>query len=372
LLERTPCTLIEKILSNASGKRFAEPGQLIVCQIEYMLFQSKRRLLRAMSLLDQEGFAVHDSSRFLVASERLSPVLMPGAFGAGDAHASIAGAFGSYLIDLDGCAVVGAMSSLTTWVRVPECCLVQCTGCLEAGTAPIDIVLALAHMRDWYDEHLAIEYGGPAIQRMNMEERIELIQCSRLLNTYGTLIAPDEATLEVCRTVNPSIDERAIAHWRSDPQAPFSMRYDLPSKAVVPRIALGKALTPVAVTEMRGAPASRVMLGSPDGGASLADLRRAAAMLRGKKIASSVDFVTYMPSDTLLEQTKSEGTLQPLLDAGMRLIYASNSGAAQQRTLATSTVISADRRCYASAFTCVASAIAGSIVEPREYMPAVH
>ena len=347
-------------------------------------------------------------------------IVLPGlTLVAPDSHTPTQGAFGALAWGIGSSEAEHALATGTLRVERPGTMRVLVTGRLAPGVTPKDLALHLIATHGARGgQGLAVEFAGPAVTALDMEGRMTLCNMAPEFGAFTALIAPDEVTFAWLsgRRHAPcgALWEQALADWRglaSDSLARFDREIALDATDVAPMVswgtspahsvALGK---PVPTREAAGlAPESfdRVMaytglapgqplIGLPVTGAfigsctnsRLSDLRRAAALLAGRRIAPSIRKALVVPgSQAVKRAAEAEGLDRIFTEAGFEwresgcslCFYAGGESFAAGERVISSTNRNFESRQgpgtrthIASPETVAASALAGAIADPRE------
>jgi 3-isopropylmalate/(R)-2-methylmalate dehydratase large subunit len=273
----------------------------------------------------------------------------------GDSHTSTHGAFGALAFGVGAteCAVV--MAAQTLWQRKSGQILVRISGRLHPQLSAKDLSLALiSAIGAGGGAGCAIEYAGEAVREMSMAGRMTLCNMSIECGARIGLVAPDETTFAYVkgrpRAPKGEMWDRALAYWRTlktDEDAVFDRIVDLDAEGLAPYVTWGvspehaapvTAKTPDPATEpdpgkrakiikaleymglhpgmaLSDIRIDKVFIGSCTNG-RIEDLRAAAAVLYGRKIASTV-FAMIAPGSTSVKlQAEAEGLHKVFLAAG--------------------------------------------------------
>ncbi|GAC1342657.1 MAG: 3-isopropylmalate dehydratase large subunit [Candidatus Dormibacteria bacterium] len=274
----------------------------------------------------------------------------------GDSHTSTHGAFGAFALGIGTSQVEHALATQCLRLTRPRTMEVRIEGSLPAGVGAKDIALGMLN-RLGVDggTGYVLEYTGAAIRALSMEERMTVCTMSIEAGARAGMIAPDDTTVDYLRgrphaPVGAAWDA-AVAHWRglaSDPGA----RYDAtvvinaaelepvvtwgtdPSQSVtvsdrVPdpetitdparRASAQRALDYMGLTP--GTPIAeiavdRVFIGSCTNG-RIEDLRAAAAVVQGRRVAPGVQAMVVPGSTAVRRQAIEEGLDRIFVDAGV-------------------------------------------------------
>jgi 3-isopropylmalate/(R)-2-methylmalate dehydratase large subunit len=268
---------------------------------------------------------------------------------AGDSHTSTHGAFGALAFGIGTSAVSHVLAAQCLLVEKPRNLAIDVTGRLGKGVTAKDLVLAVIAKigADGAAGHV-VEYRGEAIRGLGMEERMTL--CNMTIEAGGRagLVAPDDLTFEYLagrpHAPKGKAWEAAVCHWKdlpSDEGAAFDSHVTVDASLVEPWITWGttpamgvpiggrvprsdgtatyeKALRYMgleAEAPMLGRAVDVVFIGSCTNG-RIADLRMAASVLRGRRVAAGVRAVVVPGSQQVKRQAEAEGLDRIFLEAG--------------------------------------------------------
>ena len=212
-----------------------------------------------------------------------------------------------------------------------------------------------------------------------------LCNMSAELGAQTALVAPDEVTCQWLEQTGaaPAPEAPDAAPWQSDPGS-FDLQHDFDATTLSPQLAAPHSpARGVPIDEHADTGINIAYLGACTG-AKLDDLRFAARVLKGRKVASGVQLLVAPASLRDQDQARTEGTLQALTDAGASLLPSACGACAGYGDgfAAGQTVISSTARNFkgrmgpastqvflASAYTVAASALRGRITDPRTVLP---
>ena len=273
----------------------------------------------------------------------------------GDSHTSTHGAFGSIAFGIGTSEVEHVLATQTLPQAKPKTMAVNVEGELPAGVTSKDIVLALiAKVGTGGGQGYIVEYRGSAIRALSMEGRMTICNMSIEWGAKAGLMAPDETTFAYVqgRPHAPEGEDwdAAVAYWRTlttDEGAEFDVEVDLDATQLTPfvtwgtnpgpgvplgarvpdpeefpdeadRTAATKALQYMdleAGTPMRSIAVDTIFLGSCTNG-RIEDLRAAADVIKGHKIADSVRMLVVPGSARVRLQAEDEGLDVVFKEAG--------------------------------------------------------
>ncbi|HEY0806821.1 MAG TPA: 3-isopropylmalate dehydratase large subunit [Pseudonocardiaceae bacterium] len=264
----------------------------------------------------------------------------------GDSHTSTHGALGAMAFGIGTSEVEHVLATQTLGLRPFKTMAVNVSGQLRPGVTAKDIILALiAKIGTNGGQGYVIEYRGDAIRALSMEARMTVCNMSIEAGARAGMIAPDETTFEYLkgRPYAPSgaLWDEAVAAWRglpTDDDARFDHEVDLDADALTPfvtwgtnpgqglplsatvpdpdqiadendRVSAAKALAYMDLTPgmpLREIAVDTVFLGSCTNG-RIEDLRAAAAVLRGHRVADGVRMLVVPGSMRVKAQAETEG-----------------------------------------------------------------
>jgi 3-isopropylmalate/(R)-2-methylmalate dehydratase large subunit len=255
----------------------------------------------------------------------------------GDSHTATHGAFGALAFGIGTSEVEHVLATQTLQQPKPKSMRINYVGSLGHGVTAKDLILAtIGQMGTNGAAGHAVEYAGEVIEAMSMEERMTI--CNMTIEGGGRagMIAPDQTTFDWVqgRPGAPEDFEEALAHWRTlktDEGATFDREITVDASAVSPVVTWGTnpgQVVPVtsavpspssetderslvymgleAGTPMREVKLDRVFIGSCTN-ARIGDLRAAAAMIKGRTVASTVNAMVVPGSQQVAKQAESEG-----------------------------------------------------------------
>jgi len=308
--------------------------------------------------------------------------LRPGMFCVGgDSHSPTGGAFGCYMFGIGATEMLGVVVTGEIWLKVPETLFMHWHGQLVDGVSAKDMMLAMLGRHGMNGgAYQVVEFCGEAVTALSMPERMTLCNMSAELGAQAGLVAPDGTTrdwLAAHGAVN--VD---IAPWHSDAGA-AGTRHDFDASRLAPQVALPHS--PALVHGVDALPLTRVDIAYIGActGAKIDDLRAAARVLAGRRIASHVQLLLAPASVRDAQQAEREGVMRQLLDAGAMLLPSACGACAGygSRIPEGSMVISSTARNFkgrmgaataqvylGSPYTVAASALRGVISDARELL----
>jgi 3-isopropylmalate/(R)-2-methylmalate dehydratase large subunit len=273
----------------------------------------------------------------------------------GDSHTSTHGAFGALAFGIGTSEVEHVLATQTLPLTKPKMMAVNVEGKLKPGVTSKDIILAvIAQISTGGGQGYILEYRGSAIRELSMEARMTICNMSIEAGARAGLIAPDEITFEYIKgrphAPKGADWDAALAYWKtlkSDADAKFDKEIFLNADELSPFVTWGtnpgqgvplnnavprpesigdeqerraaeSALVYMdlkAGTPMRDIKIDTVFLGSCTNG-RIEDLRSAAAIIKGKKVASNTRMLVVPGSARVRLQAEAEGLDKVFLEFG--------------------------------------------------------
>lgn len=273
----------------------------------------------------------------------------------GDSHTSTHGAFGALAFGIGSSECGTAITTQCLWQKKAPTLRITVTGALGAHVTSKDVALAIiAKIGTAGARGCAVEYTGPVIRTLNMAGRMTLCNMTIECGARVGLIAPDETTFAYLkgRTFAPKGDmwEKAASYWKtlqSDETAIFDREMELDASEISPFVSWGTTpeeslpvtarvpdLTAVSAPEenrrlahvldymglepgqkIDGIRIDKVFIGSCTNG-RIEDLRAAASVARGKRIAPHVQALIVPGSTQTKLQAEAEGLDRIFMEAG--------------------------------------------------------
>jgi len=335
----------------------------------------------------------------------------------GDSHTSTHGAFGALAFGIGTSEVEHVLATQTLRAPTkPKSMAVEVGGSLQCGVSAKDIILAIIRkVGAGGGAGYVVEYRGNAITRLLMSGRMTICNMSIEMGARAGMIAPDQTTFDYVsddRRYAPKGAQldRLTSEWRdlpTDEGAQFDRTVELDAEALEPQVSWGT--TPAmtvgiseAVPEPRDASESRALgyMGIEPGmpvtsldvntvfigsctNSRIEDLREAASIIRGRKVASSVRAMVVPGSEAVRVAAVQEGLDQVFGDAGFEWHHAGCSMCLgmngdilrpKQRSASTSNRPyegrqgPGSRTHLVSPLTAAATALTGRITDPREFL----
>jgi 3-isopropylmalate/(R)-2-methylmalate dehydratase large subunit len=417
-----PQTLAQKLIARAAERSHVAVGEIVTCQVDLAMFHDSSGPRRLKPMLEELKAQIWDKSKVVLVMDHYVPEqdddarkivriardwardqalphvydsvgichvvlpqkghLRPGMLCVGgDSHSPTGGAFGAYMFGVGSTEMLGVCVTGEIWLRVPQTIQMHWSGKLARGVTAKDMMLhTIGRFGMNGGQYQAVEFCGAGVQALSMQERMTLCNMSAELGAQTGLVAPDAITQDWLETVG--VAKQDISHWYTDGGAQVE-RHNFDASSLAPQVAAPHSpANTYSVATHAGTPVQVAYIGACTG-AKLEDLRAAASVLRGHKVAAGVQLMVAPASVQDQQAAEREGVMQVLQDAGAQL-FATACGACAGYGGSVpegSTVISSTARNFkgrmgaataqvylASPYTVAASALRGVITDPREVL----
>jgi 3-isopropylmalate/(R)-2-methylmalate dehydratase large subunit len=415
-------TMAEKILSRHSGGGPVRPGDIVVCEVDMIVqidltFAASQPMPKRIAdrskiavILDHavpaptienaEGQAIarkfvkdfgiekfYDVGRGGICHQVIleNGLALPGQIlTCTDSHTCASGAFNCVARGMGPLEMLQIMCTGKTWYQVAPTVKFELRGKKPGNVFGKDIFLHLANVAGSVEGH-NIEFGGPAVAELTLDDRATLATMAAELSAEFATFPADEKLIEHLRTIRTN-GEPQFEPAASDPDAHYAATYDISLSELRPFVArpdfIPRNTTAVADLGERVA-IDQAFVGSCANG-KLEDLRIAAKVVRGRKVASGVRLIVTPASQRVLKEAVRLGYVETILEAG-GVVTNSTCGACygghmgvlgpKEVCITSSTrnfkgrMGSPSARIYmGSSATVAASAIAGYITDPTPYL----
>ena len=266
----------------------------------------------------------------------------------GDSHTCTNGGVGALAFGIGASELTHVLATQTLMQRRPRNMRIRFEGTLPPGVTAKDMILhAIGRFGTAAGTGLAVEYAGGAVRALPLEARLTLCNLSIEMGAKMGLVAPDDTTFEFLagREFAPKgrAWDAALADWRalpSDREAHFDLDHRIEAADIAPQVTWGTSPEQVvavtaevpqprsagdrAALDYMGLEAGRPIAGTPVDwvfigsctNSRLSDLRDAAAVLGGRRVAQGVTAWVVPGSETVKRDAEAEGLHRRFLDAG--------------------------------------------------------
>lgn len=297
-----------------------------------------------------------------------------------DTHVTNYGALGAL-----GIAMITEITEVlacgSVWIRVPETIRVNLKGKLPAGITIRDISQKLTVDQDAdLVDYCTVEFGGPALKDINVDQRMTLCNTPLEIGAKSAIVEPDQGVLD---WLNGRVKE-PMSLLKSDPDAKYKRVFEYDLGILEPQIAAPpRPDNVVGISAVAGTPIHHAFIGSCANG-SLSDMRDAAKILKGRRIDPGVRLIITPATQEIWAKAAAEGLIEVFSAAGALLTAPGCGPCAGGRigTMAPGEVSintgtrndpgrlgTTEGEIYlASPLTVAASAVAGRITDPRQFL----
>ncbi len=416
-------TMAEKILARASGRACVSPGEFVTAKVD-LVMANDAVFPGACKALDDIGLKrVFDPEKIVVVIDHWVPAntaliaemhrgireqikelgirhfydagvgiehnvipekghALPGQLIVGsDSHSTTYGALAAASTGIGMTELAYVMYTGRLWFQVPPTIRFNLTGKLGHGVAPKDLMLALlGKYGTQVAQYRSVEFSGPAAESMSMEGRLTLCNMGSEMGAKFAFFAADAKAIEYLRTRT----DAPVQAFGPDADAIYEAVHTIDCSALEPQVAIPHKPDNVKnVSELGDIHVDQAFIGSCTN-ARVEDLQRAAAIMKGHKVAAGTRFLVIPASHEIMVESMRNGSLAILVEAGAMLgtpgcgpcgggstgvLGPGETGIASTNRNFKGRGGSTESFLYlASPETVAASAIEGRITDPRKYM----
>jgi homoaconitate hydratase family protein len=362
--------MIEKILAKASGKKEVSPGEVVIANVDLMVMHDLsanfvarvfREELGGGTILDPSRIAFVFDHNFSPATEEAARTLhkvrqfaaehgIKNLFNSGngslhhviienglwapghviigcDSHTPIYGALGVFATGVgnNSMAALGFQHG-KAWFRIPSTMQVYLHGTPRDRVAPRDVAqYVVGHLGEDSAIYRAIEYAGPYVEQLSIEDRTLFPLMSIDLGAKASFINPDEKTAAYARSFSRFNDFEMM---KNDSNVKYEKVVDIDVSQLEPQVACPPTVGNVKpLSEVEGVRIDLAEVGGSTGG-RLDDLRVAANILKGRRIHPDVRLQIVPANRTVYKAALQEGLIEVLHDAGA-VVFPPSAGSNQ-------------------------------------------
>lgn len=358
-------TIIEKILAAHSGRSAVVPGDIVDVKMDVRLARDFGGA-SVVKNLEENGLGIDDCSRTFftfdcnpagsdqkyAANQHLCRLFarkhqigvydiqngigthlaideglaLPGdTLVSTDSHANLLGAIGCFGQGMGDRDIAAAWSRGSVWFKIPRTVKVTLEGNLPAGVYSKDIALnLLRYFGTGTLSGCAVEIYGKEVDRLSLDDRITISSMATEMGAIILFFPPGEEIVSYCRERSG----KEISPVYADPSAKYNREYVLDLPEFVPAVSMpGKPHDVVPVSSLKQVTVDSVFIGSCTNG-RMSDLRVAAGILKGKKVAPGVILKIVPATDAIWKQALHEGLIDIFKEAGALVSNAGCAGCA--------------------------------------------
>jgi len=349
-------TIAEKILAAHCGRDSVKPGEIVMARLDLALGNDITAPLAIETFLASGTQKVFDREKIALVLDHFTPnkdikaaqqckavrdfaraqgivnffdvgqvgiehallpelgLVLPGDLVIGaDSHTCTYGALGAFATGVGSTDLAAAMISGEAWFRVPRTSLFRYTGKLGPWVSGKDLILHTIGMIGVSGARYgAMEFTGPAIESLSMAGRLTISNMAIEAGAKVGIVPPDGITEDYVR----ERARRPYTLYASDPEAEYAETYEIAVDDLEPQVALPSLPSNVKpVSEVRGVKIDQSVIGSCTNG-RLEDLRAAADILRGRKVAPWVRTIVFPGTQKIYLEALREGLIEVFIEAG--------------------------------------------------------
>ena len=347
-------TIIEKIIAHNIGRESVKPGEIVTVNVDRVMLDDIMMPF-IVNKFNEMGFKkVWDPDKVVMIYDHLVPAsqqddvrhykvgdafaekygmkhvhrsdgichqlmteagyVKPGdvVFGT-DSHTTTYGCVGAFSTGIGYTEMAGILGTGTLWVKVPETIRVEINGTLPENVMSKDVILRIiGDLGADGATYRALEFSGSAIENMTVASRMTMANMAIEAGAKCATFTPDEKTAEYCEIELNDFQK----NLKGDADAVYLKTLKYQAEDFVPVMACPSQVDKIRnVTEVEDTVIDQVFLGSCTNG-RLEDLRSAAEVLDGKKVAPFVKMIVTPASRKVYEEALREGILEKLIEAG--------------------------------------------------------
>jgi 3-isopropylmalate/(R)-2-methylmalate dehydratase large subunit len=351
------------------------------------------------SFTDKQGIKLYGEnpeggSEAICHNAVVEDLALPGQIVIGtDSHTCMAGVLGCFAFGVGSTDMANAWFTKDIRIRVPETVRYLLKGKKRADVAAKDVMLVILsseYMKTSQGIGKVLEFAGEDLKNWSMDERATLTNMAVEAGGTTGIIEPDDQTLDYV-VKNRGLDAAEVRKGFvfSDPDAEYAATFEIDLDEIRPMVALpGDPRNGIPIDELQAEVRIDAAYGGSCTGGKMADMDMYAAVLQnalkhGKRVAPGVHLYLQFGSQKIKQYAREKGYIEIFTEAGAELIDPScgaciNAGPGASQTAETVTVSAQNRnfpgrsgpgKLYlASPYVVAASAIAGKIVEPDEFL----
>ena len=351
------------------------------------------------SFTEQQGIRLYGGteergSEAICHNAVVEDIALPGQLVIGtDSHTCMAGVLGCFAFGVGSTDMANAWYTKDIRVKVPEVVRFVLKGEKRADVSAKDVmlvILATDYMKEGKGIGQVLEFAGEGLSDWNIDERATLTNMAVEAGGFTGIIEPDEVTLRYLQTMRGLSEEEIRSGFlKSDEDAEYAASFEIDLSEVRPMVATpGDPRNGLPIAELSETVKIDIAYGGSCTGGKMADMDMYAAVLKraveqGKRVAPGVHLYLQFGSQKIKEYARSRGYIEIFERAGAELIDPScgaciNAGPGASRNPEQVTVSAQNQnfpgrsgpgKVYlASPLVVAASAVAGHIIEPEEFL----
>ncbi|MBU4457450.1 MAG: 3-isopropylmalate dehydratase large subunit [Candidatus Omnitrophica bacterium] len=415
-------TISEKIFSNHCGKE-VKAGDVAVCSIDFCFGQDGTSTLIIDSFKKLGVKKVFNKNKFCMVIDHSSPspnigvsevhkkmrafaqehslnmfdigcgvchqvipeagILKPGDLVVGaDSHTCTYGALGVFSTGMGSTDLAVALASGKNWFKVPETVKIALKGKPKKGVYSKDVILfIIGKLGADYCTYKAVEFSGSYIKGLSMDARFTISNMAIEMGAKAGLMEPDATTYKYLGSEKRKAKSEKL---KNDKDAKYEEVLEFDVSKITPQVAKPHTVdNVVALNKVKGTRIDEAFIGTCTNG-RLEDLKIAASILRGRKVAKYTKLVIAPASRAIFEEAMKKGIISDFVTSGACVVapgcgpcVGTHNGVPSKGENVISTANrnfkgrmgNPDAFIYlASPATAASSALKGQITDPRNYL----
>ncbi len=349
-------TIAEKILAAHCGRETVEPDEIVMAKLDLVLGNDITAPLAIEAFRKSGVKTVFDRDRIVLVLDHFTPnkdirsaeqcrvvrdfareqkithfydvgemgiehvllpeqgLVVPGDLMIGaDSHTCTYGALGAFATGVGSTDLAAAMIGGEAWFRVPHSMLFRYEGELRRWVSGKDLILfTIGRIGVAGARYCAMEFTGPAVAALSMSDRLTMSNMAIEAGAKAGIFPPDRVTREYVK----NRARREPRFYASDPDAEYLETHTIDVSGIEPVVACPSLPSNVKpVREAKGVRIDQSVIGSCTNG-RLEDLRVAAGILRGRKVAPTVRTIVLPGSQQVYLEALREGLIEIFVEAG--------------------------------------------------------
>lgn len=230
-----------------------------------------------------------------------------------DSHTCTAGAFNAFAAGIDRTETAGLWKQGETWFRVPDSVKITLHGKLNNGVHAKDLALWIIGMIGSSGaDYMSIEYHGEGVKTLSIADRMTIANLASEMGAKNAVFPADDVLSEF-------LGNKAYGTW-ADLDAIYVKEIEINLNSIFPVVSAPHNVDNVkAVSEVKGLVINQALIGTCTNG-RLEDLRIAAAILSGKKVAKNVQLLIIPASQMIYMMAMEEGLISTFIKAGANIL----------------------------------------------------
>lgn len=314
---------ISKTFEKMNGEKVFDPDQLLIV-LDHNAPPTNAKLANDYEAI-REFVKVQGIEKFYDSGKGICHQIMsyharPGMVIVGsDSHTCTAGAFNSLAAGIDRTESAGIWKSGETWFRVPESIKINLKGKLPESVYAKDLSLwIIGKIGSAGANYMSIEYHGDGVKSLSISDRMTLANLASEMGAKNAVFPPDEVLSEFIG--DPELMKKSV--W-ADEDANYFMEFEINMNELYPLVAAPHHVDNVkSVQEVEGVKINQGLIGTCTNG-RIEDLRIAAKILEGQKIAKGFQLLIIPASENIYMQAIKEGLIEIFISAGANILSSS-------------------------------------------------